>query len=532
MDPGRNLSPGLFSDKRRPRTKRVCKLALPIFCFLVFVVADNRSVAATNVAPSAFSFETVREQARALASREFKLETEPPLPDFLKNLTYDQYHEILFRSEKSPWQKEKLRFGIELFHRGFIFPEPVRIHLLESGQMHDFPFSPDQYTYGKNHFPKPITGDLGFAGFRLTYLRVPEQRDAKSEIGSFLGASYFRLVGLRQRYGSSFRGLAIDTGESSGEEFPRFKDFWIEQPAPSAEYIRCLALLDSQSCAGAYQFTIKPGDDTVSEMEASVFMRKGGKKIGLAPLTSMFLMGKNKTRFYPDFRPEVHDADGFLLQTAEGGFLWRPLANPPKTHRIQRFPAKDLVGFGLIQRERDFHAYEDLEARYELRPSLWVQTQTNWGPGTVELVEIPSPNEANDNMVAYWVPQEKPVPGKELHWTCRISSLLNGPDEGSLAKAASTRVTPAHDKIPVRFVVDFSGDGIPPLTGNDKVEPKLQPSAGKILNLVSQKNEATGGWRVSFEVTDTGHDPIELRLALQVGGKRVSESWLYHYFPE
>jgi glucans biosynthesis protein len=531
MDAAWNLSPGLFFNKSQPRAMRFFIIALLLLNFLTLGFSPNLAQGATNAPPPPFSFDYVREQARLLASKEFKTDIEPPLPDFLKKLNYDQYHEILFRPDHSPWQKEKLRFGIELFHRGFIFPEPVRLHLWDNGQMHAFPFSPDEFTYGKNRFPRPLTNDLGFAGFRLTYLRSPEHRDKRSEIGSFLGASYFRLVGLRQRYGSSFRGLAIDTGESSGEEFPRFKDFWIEQPGPAAPYIVCLALLESQSCAGAYQFKITPGDDTVSEMEASLFMRKGGKKIGLAPLTSMFLMGKNKTRFYPDFRPEVHDADGFLLQTTND-CVWRPLVNPPKTHQIQRFPVTGLTGFGLIQRERDFHRYEDLEARYELRPSLWVQPQADWGPGTVELVEIPSPNEANDNIVAYWVPQEKPTPGKELHWTCRLSSLLNGPDEGSLSKAASTRVTPAHEKIPVRFVIDFSGEGIPNLKAGERPGPNLQTSRGKILNLVLQKNEVTDGWRVSFELDETGHEPAELRLFLHVAGKRVSESWVYHYLPE
>jgi glucans biosynthesis protein len=264
-------------------------------------------------------------------------------------------------------------------------------------------------------------------------------------------------------------------------------------------------------------------------MEAYLFVRKAGKKFGLGPLTSMFLIGKNRTGFLPDFRPEVHDSDGLLVQKSGGEWIWRPLVNPPKTHQLHRFSVDGLAGFGLLQREREFHNYEDLEARYELRPSLWVQPQNNWGSGAVELVEIPSPNEYNDNMVAYWLPKEKAEVGQELHWTCRLSALSDGPDQGSLARALSTRISPAHDKVPTRFVLDFSGDCLPALGANQDVEARAQVSRGEIRNLVTERNEVTGGWRVIFDLAVGGHEDTELRVVLHKSGEPLSETWVYHY---
>ena len=185
-----------------------------------------------------------------------------------------------------------------------------------------------------------------------------------------------------------------------------------------------------------------------------------------------------------------------------------------------------------MQRERDFHCYEDLEARYELRSSLWVQPQNNWGAGTIELVEIPSPSEVNDNIVSYWVPKEKITEGKELHWTCKLSALLHGPDEGTLAKVTSTRINPPHEKTLPRFVIDFSGDSLPPMTGSETLEANAQTSKGKIQNLVSLKNEVTGGWRVFFDLADAGHEPADLKIFLQHAGKQLSELWVYHYQAE
>jgi len=499
---------------------------------LVCAVAGHTSASAAETTAKPFSFETVREQARALAAREYQPGPGVKIPDFLKNLSYDQYQDIRFRPEKSPWYRDHLRFDLEFFHPGFIYPDPVSIHLVENGAISTLAFSPQQFDYGKNQFPEPVPDNLGFSGFRVIYQPSSDHRGSRPEVASFLGASYFRMVGTRQRYGSSFRGLAIDTGEPGGEEFPKFVDFWIERPGAAARYLQCFALLDSPSCAGAYRLILHPGDSAVIELEASLFVRKGGRKIGLAPLTSMFLMGKNRTSYLPDFRPEVHDADGLLVQASRGERLWRPLVNPPKVHHMHRFAVDGLAGFGLLQREREFHCYEDLNARYELRPSLWVKPQNNWGPGAVELVEIPSPNEYNDNIVAYWIPKEKTEAGQELHWTCRLSAMSDGPDEGSLARVVSTRLSPAHDKVPCRFVLDFSGDCLPALEPNERVEASAQASRGEIRNLVTEPNEVTGGWRVFFDLAAEGHEETKLRVALQESGRPLSETWIYHYQAE
>jgi glucans biosynthesis protein len=489
--------------------------------------AATNSPAPAPQAPPAFSFEVVRQRARELAAKEYHPGSGPELPDFLKNLTFDQYQDIRFRPEQAPWYNEHLPFGVQFFHRGFLYQDPVRIHLVEQGQVRDVQFSAGQFDYGKNKFPKPVPADLHFAGLRVVYW--PGRSDKWNEVASFVGASYFRLVGLHQRYGVAGRGLTIDTGEPGGEEFPRFSEFWIEKPGESADSLQLFALLDSPSVAGAYRFVIHPGEDTSVEVEASLFVRNEGKKFGFAPLTSMFLMGENRTRYIPDYRPEVHDSDGCLLQTAAGEWLWRPLVNPEKKHQITRFPADDLRGFGLLQRDRDFRDYEDLGARYDLRPGLWVKPGNHWGAGAVELVEIPSPAEWNDNIVAYWVPNQKPVRGQEFHLTYTLSASLAEPEQSTGFRVRATRINPEQDKNPPRFIIDFAGDTDPSLPANAPVEAKVQASHGQVRNLVTQTNEVTGGWRAFFDLAEAGSDPAELRLWLQSGNKAVSETWVYHF---
>lgn len=149
------------------------------------------------------------------------------------------------------------------------------------------------------------------------------------------------------------------------------------------------------------------------EVKSRLFMRENVTKLGLAPLTSMYLFGENQPSSVPDYRPEVHDSDGLSVQLGTGEWLWRPLSNP-KRLLVTSFAATNPQGFGLMQRDRNFSSYQEIGAWYERRPSAWVEPKGNWGSGRVELVQIPTPDETNDNIVAYWVPDTPPKPKQPL----------------------------------------------------------------------------------------------------------------------
>src|SRR5690606_30950142 len=177
-------------------------------------------------------------------------------------------------------------------------------------------------------------------------------------------------------------------------------------------------LMDSPRVSGAYQFDVHPGNETIVDIRSRIFLRGEVATLGIAPLTSMYFFGENQPHRL-DFRPEVHDSDGLMVATGDGEWIWRPLVNPPQTLTTS-FSMRELGGFGLMQRDRRFSSYEDSEARYELRPSAWIEPSGSWGPGRVELVQIPTPDETNDNIVAYWVPEQLPAPGEPLDLAYRI----------------------------------------------------------------------------------------------------------------
>jgi glucans biosynthesis protein len=474
-----------------------------------------------------FSFNTVREMARTLAAKDFHPEQNSDLPESLKKLTYDQYQMIRFRPEHSLWKDDHVRFMAQFFQRGYLYQDPVRIHVIDKGQVSEVAFSPQQFDYNANRVPNNLPPSLQFGGFRLVYpLNSPQKMD---EVAEFLGASYFRVLGASQRYGSSLRGLAINTAEPSGEEFPRFTEFWLEKPPQMAGGIRVYALMDGPSVAGAYRFVIEPGAATAVHVETSLFFRKSPKKIGLAPISSLFLMGQNRTRFIPDYRPQVHDSDGLLIKSGDGNCIWRPLVNPAKEHRISRFPMEELKGFGLAQRDREFRDYDDLGSRFESRPTYWIEPGERWGPGAVELVEIPTTTDWNDNVVAYWVPRQPPAPGQELHLTYHLSALLNGPEQVPLLRVRSTHIRPENGDTPPRFVIDFGGAWPQPPEMTSPEAAKIQTSQGQVRNLVVETNDAVGGWQVFFDLAGVSDNRTELRLHLQPGSEPASETWVYDY---
>ncbi len=207
------------------------------------------SIAAPGLLTSAraqsipFDRSLVRQMARDLAGKAFKA-PDNKLPDYLKDLDYDRYRAIRFVPERALWRGEKLPFEVQFFHRGFFYANRVDIFEVKDGQAAKIIYQPDLFSFGKL-VPPGAGVDLGFAGFRLhAPINKPDYYD---EVSVFLGASYFRAVAKGQLYGLSARGLAINTGEAKGEEFPSFKAFWIEKPAANAKSIVVHALLDSES---------------------------------------------------------------------------------------------------------------------------------------------------------------------------------------------------------------------------------------------------------------------------------------------
>ena len=482
----------------------------------------------------AFGFNDVAVRAKQLASKPYQAPADT-LPRELRELRYDQYREIRFKSDQAYWRRDKLPFELGFFHEGSYYDQPVKINEVSPAGVREIRFDPRLFDYGPVKLDPKQLQKLGFAGFRVHYpMNTPKYKD---EVIVFLGASYFRGIGKGQVYGLSARGLAIDTALNSGEEFPRFTDFWIERPAANAKELTIYALLNSRRATGAYRFVIKPGSDTAVDVKAQLYMRENVSKLAIAPLTSMFFFGENQPAPALDFRPEVHDSDGLSVLSGTGEWIWRPLTNP-KRLLVSSFGTTNPGGFGLMQRDRAFSSYQEIGDRYELRPSAWVEPVGKWGAGRVELVQIPTPDETNDNVVAYWVPENPPKPHQPFNLEYRLLWQKDADKKPALAWVTQTRrshgwTTKRPDERKpddtIAFVVDFEGPALAKLPPNAPVEPVFSADAnGKIESIFGQPNTATGGWRVTVRLKRVDDDkPVEMRGYLRSGGTGLSETWSY-----
>ena len=482
----------------------------------------------------AFSIDDVAQQAEKLAEKGFEA-PKSNLPAQFRDMKFADYQQIRFNNDKSYWNNVQTPFKLQFYHQGMYFDTPVKINEVTATTVDEIKYSPEYFDFGSvNHDPETVK-NLGFAGFKVLY--PINKADKNDEIVSMLGASYFRVVGKGQIYGLSARGLAIDTALPSGEEFPRFREFWIERPKPNDKHLVIYALLDSPRAAGAYRFTVYPGRDSVVDVQAKVFLRDKVGKLGIAPLTSMYLFGPNQPSPTLNYRPALNDSNGLSIHAGNGEWIWRPLNNP-KHLSVSTYAVENPKGFGLLQRGRDFAAYEDLDDRYDLRPSGWVEPKGEWGKGKVELVEIPTADETNDNIVAFWTPDVLPETGKpldikyRLHFT-RDEDQLHSPN---IAYVQQTRRSAGDVKQSnlirqpdgtIAYIVDFIGPNLKELDENAPVASQVSiGDNGEIVENNVRYNPVTHGWRLTLRLrVKDAKQPTEMRAALVNGETTLTETW-------
>lgn len=482
-----------------------------------------------------FGLDDVAQTAQRIAAEPYR-DRQTVVPKWMLKggeITYDQWRDIRFRPDRSLWRAETLPFQVQLFHPGLYFDRSVAVNLVAGGTVTPLPFSASFFDYGKNSFAKRIPKDIGWAGVRVhAAFKKPAYFD---EVIVFLGASYFRAVGRDNVWGLSARGLAIDTVEPTGEEFPRFIEFWLEQPQSGAASLTLYALLDSPSASGAYRFVVTPGVETRVDVDARVYLRKTPKVLGLAPLTSMFFFGENRTRWVDDFRPEVHDSDGLLVHFDGGEWLWRPIENPTRID-VAALATSNPRGFGLIQRDRAFDHHQDLETRADLRPSAWIEPRGDWGKGTVRLVAIPTDTELMDNVVAFWVPDALPKPGDALAFAYTLWWYADDATRPPGGRVTATRrdhgAIGTPEKGP-RWVLDFEGQRLAALGDGDAPKAVVTAANGaRVFDQHVTRNPVTGGWRLTFQIEPKDQtQPVELRAYLANGDEVLTETWSSAWVP-
>ncbi len=469
------------------------------------------------------TFEDVIRQAESLSKEPYS-DVPEVSSKVLRGLNYDQYRDIRWKDEHTLWRRLGLPFQAKFFFTGHLHSKPVTMFQVNREAPGQLRYAPEFFDFGNNRIEESEILKGGYSGFRLHYpIKRPDYLD---EFLVFLGASYFRATGKDQIYGLSARALAIGTLKK--EEFPRFTTFWLVEPQPGATSMKVYALLDGKSVTGAYEFRIFPGETTRMDIRAVLFPRRDIADIGLAPLTSMFWFGENTSNTFGDYRPEVHDSDGLQMEMENGEWVWRPLSWSRQL-QVSVFDNENPRGFGLMQRDRDFTHYQDMEARYQMRPSAWVQPSGKWGKGKIHLIQLPTKNEFMDNVVAYWQPDGGARKGQRFEIAYTVSWFGENAAIPPLGRCLFTRIDFQDAPYYRMFVMDFGGGELSKLSADAHVtaETWIGPSGG-IRDVQVQKNNYSDSWRVTFIASsDQLTKPVEIRCLLAFDGKPVTETWTY-----
>lgn len=510
---------------RRQFLNGVCAAALtPIWM--------TRSAHADDTLPALNSPQAMIDAARDLATQPYA-----PRPQVLNapfdGLSYDSYRGIRPRTGYTADLGLGSHFVADLLPPGWLFPDPVSITLPE----HDTVFSAQLFDYDPRYFsPPPTAGrlpDMGFSGLRLRHQL--NRAGIWDEVIVLQGASYFRALAKGTVYGLSARALSLGSGGPTPEEFPVTRHITVFH---SDDRVHFGCLFDSSRCAGALIATLKPGATTRMECTLHLFARTPIEDAGIAPLTSMFQHNDLGPAAIDDFRPAVHDSDVLVIDNGAGERLWRPLTNPAQV-QFSAFADQSPRGFGLLQMPVAFDGFRDQEGAYHRRPSAWVTPQGDWGAGAVVLLEIPTPNEFADNIVAFWRPAAALDTGAHrfsytLDWCAPGPTSLPAQDYPLLPLRSASGIEPNLAKGRL-FVIDFAHhpDTTQPVDatqvqldfGTDDAAKHVTGAAFYALR------DAAGAWRASFVFTPPPDlDVAEFRMRLRLpSGALLAPVWLYRW---
>ena len=488
---------------------------------------------ATPEAGAHFTETTVRDLARAMASQPYVAPRVDDLPDALKNLTRDQYAGIQSAPGAAIWSDAGLEFTLEPLHRGFAYTDRVALYAVEDGVIRSVPYTRDRFDGGGVVLPDPGQQDLGYSGLRIkTRFGGQELLD----FAIFQGVSFFKLVARGQGFGVNGRALMVRPADSRGEDYPRWRAFFVERPAQGSAEIVLHALLDAESCSGAFRMVLRPGDPSVAEVEGRLFTRSAIDHLGLGGMQASYLFGPHDPRGADDARVAAYASGGLQIRNGSDEAIWRPVRNT-QALEVSSFLDANPKGFGLMQRARDYMSFQDDVQHWEWRPSLWIEPQGAegvegiWRDGAVTLIEIPSDSEVNENILVYWRPKIA-IPAKiEATFRYRQTWCWLPPGPAPLAICSNTRSGRGSGGTRRLFLVDFSGEAL--FSGPGDVAPELRTvltaKPGTIARQILYFYPERRTVRVAFELDPGSERLSELRLFLKAGERQVSETWLYRW---
>lgn len=473
---------------------------------------------AASAAGKDFSFDTLKARAQRQAAVAYS--PPPPAEAALTQIEPARRDAAQLKPRLAPWSMASRFVPLPLAPRAGC--APTLINSIQASGIERFDYRPELFDWPAAGLPAPGPAASGFCGFRLLY---PSAGDGKREDLARFEGDAWQLVGTGSLFGAAALAIGVIDNDGRAQAAP-FREFWLVRPAAGARKLRLYALADSPALTAAFQIDLVPGVAGRADVQVALYPREGAGKLLLAPLAGSFVQGEHRPGRVLPLQAEVHSVDGLVIHTAAGGWLWRPLDNPPQPSAYS-FLVNTPRGFGLLQRDRDAGDYEP-DAPHPRQPDVWLVPGGDWGPGQLRLLEAPAGSADVRNVQVGFVPDQQPAPGAgmELGYAVQWSTDTSLPRAGGWVIA--TRSGAGSGNGSRHYAVDFVGpalQGLPP-----GAAPVAVIDIGRGGGLQRQQvvaNPHTGGWRLLFEFNRDTDAPLQLRAYLQHADQPLTETWDY-----
>lgn len=465
-----------------------------------------------------FDFDTLKARARQQAATAY---SPPPSVDgALAQLDPARRGAALLKPRFAPWSMASRFVPLPLAPR----PDcaPTLFNSIQASGVARFHYRPELFDWPAAGLPAPGPAAPGFCGFGLLY---PSGADGARQDFARIEGDALQLIGTGQAFGAAALAVGVIDNDGRAQPVP-FREFWLVRPAAGARQLRLYALAQSQALVGAFQIDLVPGAVSRAQVRLALYPREGAGKLVLAPLGGSFVQGEHGSARALPLQAEVHSVDGLAINTATGGWIWRPMGNPSGYGSVG-FPVNTPRGFGLLQRDRDVDHY-DADAPHPRQPDVWLVPGGDWGPGQLRLFEGPADGADVRNVQVGFVPDQQPAPGSGLVIDYSVQWSTEEPLSRAGGWVVATRSGAGDSGGSRRYAVDFVGpalQGLPPGTA-----PVAVIDIGRGGGLQRQRvvaNPHTGGWRLLFEFDRETDAPLQLRTYLQHADQPLTETWDY-----
>ena len=265
----------------------------------------------------------------------------------------------------------------------------------------------DDFDYDHSGIQPPLPKAIPAAARYLSAIDIGFRQPGAKRWPQILhlgGNGYGRLTGFPPlEFGTSFRFGVHKVGEPD-EDFVKLRKLYLMKLNDRA--FRLLGLVECEAFVAAFTATLQPGETSNLRVAMKIFLRlplriADKSSVGPLGLSSMFWKDENAT---PDvLTDEAHDADRFVVWSAEGVQRWQALTIPDS----QATPPPEtnfgpVTDFALIQSDRNAGHYRHYgPVEYAHRASLLVSDIESSLPYTVGLWQSYTTYEGADNIAVF-----------------------------------------------------------------------------------------------------------------------------------